>query len=153
MREYPKCYWIWLYRKWCLGVSPEADWDTELKLVTKMLEVDARNCIITIIAEVLTLVHGWGYRRYVVSNIENSRGISLAKTEFDYSTTKTNNISNFSAWHSRSNLIPHLLPPTSSPDFEHERKIFLETGLNVHHLSGLIRRAQKNAKWFVGRSG
>ena len=44
LREYPKCYWIWLYRKWCLEVCPEADWDTELKLVTKMLEADSRNC-------------------------------------------------------------------------------------------------------------
>jgi hypothetical protein len=45
LREYPKCYWIWLYRKWCLEICPDADWDTELKLVTKMLEADARNCI------------------------------------------------------------------------------------------------------------
>ena len=44
LREYPKCYWIWLYRKWCLEVCPEADWDMELKLVTKMLDVDSRNC-------------------------------------------------------------------------------------------------------------
>src|SRR5271163_4483113 len=47
LREYPKCYWIWLYRKWCLEVCPDADWDTELKLVTKMLEVDSRNCTIS----------------------------------------------------------------------------------------------------------
>jgi len=45
LREFPKCYWIWLYRKWCLEVCPDADWDTELKLVTKMLEADSRNCI------------------------------------------------------------------------------------------------------------
>ena len=44
LREYPKCYWIWLYRKWCLEVCPDADWDTELKLVSKMLDADARNC-------------------------------------------------------------------------------------------------------------
>lgn len=44
LREYPKCYWIWLYRKWCLEICPDADWETELKLVTKMLEVDSRNC-------------------------------------------------------------------------------------------------------------
>ena len=42
--EYPKCYWIWLYRKWCLEVCPDTDWDTELALVTKLLEADARNC-------------------------------------------------------------------------------------------------------------
>jgi len=76
----------------------------------------------------LTLVHGWEYRRYVVSNIEKLRGESLAKTEFEYTTTKTNNISNFSAWHNRAMLIPQLLPPASAPDFETERKVFLQKG-------------------------
>jgi len=47
LREYPKCYWIWLYRQWCLEVHPDADWDTELKLVTRMLEADSRNCTLS----------------------------------------------------------------------------------------------------------
>ena len=73
-------------------------------------------------------VHGWEYRRYVVANIERLRDVSLAENEFDYTTTKTNNISNFSAWHNRANLIPHLLPPTTASDFEDKRKEFLRRG-------------------------
>jgi geranylgeranyl transferase type-2 subunit alpha len=76
----------------------------------------------------LNVVHGWGYRRYVVSNIEKLRGISLAKSEFDYTTSKTNNISNFSAWHNRANLIPYLLPSITADNFEEERKAFLQRG-------------------------
>jgi geranylgeranyl transferase type-2 subunit alpha len=67
----------------------------------------------------------------VVSSIEKLRGVSLAKTEFDYTTTKTNNISNFSAWHNRAMLIPKLLPPTTAPNFETERKAFLQNGTAI----------------------
>jgi hypothetical protein len=77
-------------------------------------------------------VHGWEYRRYVVSSIEKLRGVSLAKSEFDYTTTKTNNISNFSAWHNRAMLIPQLLPPTTAPNFDTERKAFLQKGAQLH---------------------
>jgi hypothetical protein len=84
-------------------------------------------------------VHGWGYRRYVVANIEKVRGVSLAKTEFDYTTAKTNNISNFSAWHNRANLIPTLLPPVTATDFEHERKAFLAAGLSYTHPKANLR--------------
>src|SRR5947199_9371356 len=67
-------------------------------------------------------VHGWEYRRYVVASIEHAKGISLAKKEFDYTTLKTNNISNFSAWHNRATLIPKLLPPPIAETFHKERK-------------------------------
>ena len=76
-------------------------------------------------------VHGWEYRRYVVSSIEKLRGVSLAKTEFDYTTTKTNNISNFSAWHNRAMLIPQLLPPATAPNFDTERKALLQKGAQL----------------------
>ena len=76
----------------------------------------------------LIAVHGWQYRRYVVANIEKIRNVALAKSEFDYTTTKTNNISNFSAWHNRANLIPKLLPPSSDNTFEEKRKEFLASG-------------------------
>jgi geranylgeranyl transferase type-2 subunit alpha len=68
-----------------------------------------------------------------VANIEKRDGVSLAKSEFDYTTIKTNNISNFSAWHNRANLIPHLLPPTTAENFEEERKAFLERGISLSH--------------------
>jgi geranylgeranyl transferase type-2 subunit alpha len=138
LREYPKCYWIWLYRKTVLDVCPDADWETELKLDSKVLEADARNCPSLTpqalppfpVYKLLTgfLVHGWEYRRYVVVNIERARGSSLSESEFEFTTNKTNNISNFSAWHNRANLIPTLLPPRTDPKFEDERKAFLTKG-------------------------
>ncbi|KAK9463389.1 uncharacterized protein V1516DRAFT_667638, partial [Lipomyces oligophaga] len=105
LREFPKCYWIWNHRQWCLQVSPKPDWKFELGLVTKMLEYDARN------------FHGWHYRRYVVAQLESATGKSLARQEFDYTTTKINsNFSNFSAWHNRTKLIPRLLKKEPSLD-------------------------------------
>jgi geranylgeranyl transferase type-2 subunit alpha len=69
-----------------------------------MLALDGRN------------FHGWGYRRIVVEKIEDisttSDGAapSLAQSEFDYTTKMiSSNLSNFSAWHARSRLLPRLL--------------------------------------------
>lgn len=113
LRKFPKCYWIWNHRNWLLrngesqmGAEPGRNmWSGELQLVNKMLHADSRN------------FHAWGYRRFVVAQLERlaaaaggaSSG-SLAESEFDYTTkmVKTN-LSNFSAWHNRSKLIPRLL--------------------------------------------
>lgn len=63
-----------------------------------MLALDSRN------------FHGWSYRREVVGEIERLSESSMAEQEFDYTTRmiKTN-LSNFSAWHYRSQLLPGLL--------------------------------------------
>lgn len=63
-----------------------------------MLALDSRN------------FHGWGYRRQVVDEIEKLSAKSMVEQEFEYTTKmiKTN-LSNFSAWHYRSQLIPRLL--------------------------------------------
>ncbi|KAJ8100899.1 hypothetical protein POJ06DRAFT_274672 [Lipomyces tetrasporus] len=96
--EFPKCYWIWNHRQWCLQTAPSPSWKFELGLVTKMLDRDARN------------FHGWRYRRYVVQRMEMATGKSMVRPEFDYTTVKINsNFSNFSAWHNRTKLIPRLL--------------------------------------------
>ncbi|KAK3052115.1 Rab geranylgeranyltransferase [Extremus antarcticus] len=106
LKQYPKCYWIWNHRSWLLTKAtthlPAASaikfWQGELALVGKMLALDSRN------------FHGWGYRRTVVEAIERLGDISMAEKEFEYTTKmiKTN-LSNFSAWHYRSQLIPRLL--------------------------------------------
>ncbi|KAF1963123.1 protein prenylyltransferase [Byssothecium circinans] len=113
LRKFPKCYWIWNHRNWLLhkgeselGVGASANmWAGELQLVSKMLHADSRN------------FHAWSYRRYVVEQLErlpapvhDTLGKSLTESEFDYTTKmiKTN-LSNFSAWHNRSKLIPRLL--------------------------------------------
>jgi geranylgeranyl transferase type-2 subunit alpha len=75
-------------------------WSGELQLVGKMLNADSRN------------FHAWGYRRFVVSQIERLSDSSdaLVESEFKYTTKmiKTN-LSNFSAWHNRGQITPQLL--------------------------------------------
>jgi geranylgeranyl transferase type-2 subunit alpha len=54
LKQYPKVYWIWTHRKWCLEQMPlgpdDSDiwrrqtWAAELALVEKMLDRDPRNC-------------------------------------------------------------------------------------------------------------
>ena len=72
-----------------------------------MLSLDSRN------------FHAWGYRRFVVAQIvripvpgstPGDASQSMVEAEFEYTTKmiKTN-LSNFSAWHNRSKLIPRLL--------------------------------------------
>lgn len=114
LKRYPKCYWIWNHRRWCLFelvAINRVDWKYEFAIVNKLLELDPRN------------FHGWQYRRFVVENIENSvkpinnddvssQSLALLDInvkEFDYTTSKINsNLSNFSAWHNRSKLIPKI---------------------------------------------
>lgn len=113
MKQYPKCYWIWNHRRWCLEELSQdhlANWAYELELVLKVLEMDSRN------------FHGWHYRRYVVGSIEREQqeklvdknklkiaDLKLYLKEYKYATSKIEkNISNFSAWHNRSKLIPKI---------------------------------------------
>lgn len=63
--------------------------------------------------------HGWGYRRIVVDELRKfaevgaateGKGEPLTESEFAYTTKMVGtNLSNFSAWHNRSKLIPLLL--------------------------------------------
>ncbi|KAL8973787.1 MAG: hypothetical protein Q9197_001977 [Variospora fuerteventurae] len=88
LRKFPKCYWIWKYRLWLLDeailrlplVAAHEIWQKELGLVGKMLSLDSRN------------FHGWGYRRKVVSTLEeistgaNPSSDSMTEAEFNYTT-------------------------------------------------------------------
>jgi geranylgeranyl transferase type-2 subunit alpha len=125
LREFPKCYWLWNHRRWCLETSPAPDWEGELALVTKMLQRDDRNCrdYLKRIIFANSVVHGWNYRRYVVANIERANGKDLSQEEFEYTQGKINtNLSNFSAWHQRTLLIPRLITTHD------QRSQFLEKG-------------------------
>ncbi|KAF2470611.1 protein prenylyltransferase [Lindgomyces ingoldianus] len=124
LRKFPKCYWIWNHRIWILqkgelsfnSASARKLWLGELQLVGKMLHLDSRN------------FHAWTYRRFVVAQLERMQASvtdtslesvhstqSLTESEFAYTTKmiKTN-LSNFSAWHNRSKLIPMLLDERSA---------------------------------------
>lgn len=101
LKRFPKVYWIWNHRVWILKNIPMNQlkmWQGELVIVNALLEMDVRN------------FHGWHYRRIVVSNIEKLTKSSLNKSEFEYVTSKINkNISNYSAWHQRVQLITDML--------------------------------------------
>lgn len=107
--QYPKCYWIWNYRRWLLEeAEKQLDtavarklWEEELGLVGKMLTRDERN------------FHGWSYRRFVVGKLESLRSAeegSMVEQEFAYTDKMIKaKLQNFSALHYRSRLLPRLL--------------------------------------------
>lgn len=101
LKTHPKVYWIWNHRVWCLENYPNSPlkiWLTELGILSKLLEMDARN------------FHGWHYRRFIVRNLERIKQESLDYDEFAYTTKKINqNISNFSAWFQRTALIENMI--------------------------------------------
>ncbi|KAF3225666.1 Rab geranylgeranyltransferase [Orbilia oligospora] len=145
LQKFPKCYWIWNYRVFILQTASTnlplqtalKLWKSEMGLVNKMLSRDSRN------------FHGWGYRRYIVQNIETlqrdinketikkekeegEEGVvgeeeeeSLVEQEFAYTTTMYGkDLSNFSAWHNRSKLIPRVLSERGATI--EERRTFLD---------------------------
>src|SRR5947207_14968018 len=83
-----------------------------------MLTLDSRN------------FHGWGYRRTVVRHLESNdlNGKSMVEDEVLYTTKMINtNLSNFSAWHARSVLIPRLLDERNAD--EQARRNFFDNGM------------------------
>lgn len=134
--KYPKCYWIWNHRIWTLEqlekrtpAAAEPAWQNELKLVSKMLQRDARN------------FHGWDYRRIVIRHLHtlsaspteaSAEANPLTRSEFEYSTSLLRtNLSNFSAWHARSKLLPrlHRTPSPESKALFHSELDFLRSAL------------------------
>ena len=79
-----------------------------------MLALDSRN------------FHGWGYRRNVVAEMERLSGDSMVEREFEYTSKMIRtDLSNFSAWHCRSRLIPRLLEERGAGS-EERRKLLDE---------------------------
>ncbi|RMZ85034.1 hypothetical protein DV738_g369, partial [Chaetothyriales sp. CBS 135597] len=118
--KFPKCYWIWNHRLWLLEQATQlvptekstALWTEELGLVGKMLTRDSRN------------FHGWGYRRMVITSLEQLKGESMARSELDYTTKMIKaNLSNFSAWHNRSQLLLRILNEQQASDTERRRML------------------------------
>ncbi|EFA84705.1 protein geranylgeranyltransferase type II [Heterostelium album PN500] len=110
IQRYTKSYWVWYHRKWISQRIDKCDWDRELKLCSKLLDLDLRNCKLYILnskesqRQSIAKVHCWGYRRFV-----GERSNIALKKEFDYTTVKIEqNFSNYSAWHQRSALLPKM---------------------------------------------
>ncbi|CAK5279370.1 unnamed protein product, partial [Mycena citricolor] len=105
LKLHPKVYWIWNHRRWCLLNVPDGpndhvngwrqeNWDKEMFVVNKMLDVDPRN------------FHAWSYRRHILANMPVARPDA---EELAYTTHKIeSNFSNFSAWHHRTKLLTSL---------------------------------------------
>lgn len=114
--KFPKCYWIWDHRKWLLKLNNLTNLKNELKLIHVFFQSDSRN------------YHVWQYRRYIIeliiNRIKSTTSSSTAKNveiigekislinfnEFLFTTSMINkDISNYSAWHNRSQLIEKLI--------------------------------------------
>lgn len=135
LKSYPKVYWIWNHRLWVLehypGDSPKV-WQTELAVVNKLLEQDARN------------YHGWHYRRIVVGNIERITNKSLDKQELEYTTTKiNNNISNYSAWHQRVQIISRMFLKGEIK----EQKEYIQAEIS-YIINAIFTDAEDQSVWF-----
>ncbi|KAG7661288.1 BET4 [[Candida] subhashii] len=149
LKKYPKCYWIWNHRSWCLFELVEIDrvsWAYEFGVVSKLLEMDQRN------------FHGWQYRRFVVENIEREAikktepgkgNIALLKInldEFAYTTSKVQkDFSNFSAWHNRAKLIPkvydlvHSLTDGIPEEYQEQCQLFQDSFSILQHDLDMIK--------------
>lgn len=151
--QYPKCYWIWNFRLWilerCTGLLASSTtrtfWQQELDLVGKMLRRDSRN------------FHGWAYRRTIIdalrfsgndtdSQSTEANTLSLTSVEFAYTTTMIKrNLSNFSAWHQRSKLIPVLLDESGASS-ERRKQLFDEELALIQ--SALFTDPYDQSLWF-----
>lgn len=102
LKQSPKSYWIWNHRIWCLKLDTLSNWLLELQLIETFLKVDSRN------------YHVWSYRRMIVSFMKNDPSYSkkdelIDLDEFKFTIKMINrDISNYSAWHNRSQLVVKL---------------------------------------------
>lgn len=148
LKRFPKCYWIWNHRIWCLyqllGMD-EAKWEAELLICSKLLSMDSRNFL------------GWQYRRFIVDNIEKDIFKTNASdseklllylkvniTEYNFAKSKiNNNISNFSAWHNLTKLVPKIYHALHKLDCESPwteiNLIFSSPRSILNHELGLVK--------------
>lgn len=135
LKDYPKVYWIWNHRKWTLENHIDKSvkiWLRELAIVSKLLQMDARN------------FHGWHYRRILVTKIEERTGQSRDKEELQYAVDNTNkNISNYSAWHHKATLIPKMFEKNEIKD----KKKFIQDEF-AYVTNAIYTDAEDQSVWF-----
>ncbi|KAL0090241.1 hypothetical protein J3Q64DRAFT_1728964 [Phycomyces blakesleeanus] len=149
IRINPKSYWLWNHRRWCLETMPKPDWNGELKLVVKMLTMDARN------------FHGWDYRRYVVRQLralaqakqDYEEEKQIVRQEYEFTTQKINqSFSNYSAWHQRSKLLPEIVAEMSPEEKNTVARNELELVKAAFYTDPDDQSAWLYYWWLVGRA-
>ncbi|SCU94021.1 LAFA_0F19416g1_1 [Lachancea sp. 'fantastica'] len=141
LKSFPKVYWIWNHRLWCLNEYPDSPvekWQQELALVHRLLTMDPRN------------FHSWHYRRIVITRLEQMTQTSLNQQELDYTTEKINSdISNFSAWHLRATLLPKMFASSEISDKKRFIKQEQQYITNAMFTDAEDQSVWYYIKWFV----
>jgi geranylgeranyl transferase type-2 subunit alpha len=161
LQRNPKAYGAWFHRKWILALlKPKKEvLDNELKMTANLFAMDERN------------FHCWNYRRFVVSAMAdcwngawelpemgpqigamvlNTASATIPsdviQSEWEFTHQKIqDNFSNFSAFHYRSQLLPHILAQTEDGN---KKKDLLEEELQLVENAIFTEPDDQTAWWY-----